>query len=95
MGAVIDFGGKPYPQQIEFFNADTRYIAYGGARGGGKSWAARTKSVLLALYYPGIQILLLRRTYPELRENHILTLRGILRDVAHYVDSEKLVMMHE
>ena len=89
MGAVIDFGGKPYPQQIEFFNADTRYIAYGGARGGGKSWAARTKSVLLALYYPGIQILLLRRTYPELRENHILALRGILRDVAHYVDSEK------
>ena len=50
---VID---KPYPKQIEFFKADSKYIAYGGARGGGKSWAARTKAVLLALNYTGIQI---------------------------------------
>lgn len=46
---IID---KPYPKQIEFFEATNRYIAYGGARGGGKSWSARTKAVLLALNYP-------------------------------------------
>lgn len=46
---VID---KPYPKQIEFFESRSRYTGYGGARGGGKSWAARTKAVLLALYYP-------------------------------------------
>ena len=40
---------RPYPKQIEFFEAHTKYIAYGGARGGGKSWAARIKAVLLAL----------------------------------------------
>ena len=32
---------KPFPKQIEFFNSDKRYTAYGGARGGGKSFAAR------------------------------------------------------
>ena len=35
---------NPYPRQIEFFKSKARYIAYGGARGGGKSWAARMKA---------------------------------------------------
>lgn len=48
-----------------------KYVAYGGARGGGKSWAVRAKAILLALKWPGIKILIVRRTYPELQENHI------------------------
>ena len=79
----------PYPKQIDFFRADTRYIAYGGARGGGKSWAARTKGVLLALYYAGIQILLLRRTLPELRENHVIPLQRMLTGYAPYKSDSK------
>lgn len=47
--------------------------------GGGKSFVARIKAILLALYYPGIQILLLRRTYGELLENHVLPLQKELR----------------
>ena len=35
--------------------------AYGGARGGGKSWALRRKLVTLCLRYPGIRCLLVRR----------------------------------
>lgn len=27
--------GRPNPKQIEFFEANARHIAYGGARGGG------------------------------------------------------------
>ena len=80
---------RPYPKQIEFFKADTKYIAYGGARGGGKSWAARTKAILLALNYTGIQILLLRRTLAELRENHVIPLLKILKDIAVYKDKSK------
>ncbi len=79
----------PYPKQIEFFKAQSRFIAYGGARGGGKSWAARTKAVLLALNYSGIQILLLRRTLAELRENHTIPLLRLLKDVAQYKDKTK------
>jgi len=83
------FLGRPNPRQREFFLAKNRFIAYGGARGGGKSWAVRRKAVLMALRYPGIRMLLLRRTYPELRENHILPLRREAGDLAEWRETEK------
>ena len=79
----------PFPPQEEFFKATNRRIAYGGARGGGKSYAMRSKLVLLALNYSGIQILLLRRTFPELRENHINPLRKLTYGFAKYKESTK------
>ena len=82
-------GIAPYDKQKEFFAAKARRIAYGGARGGGKSWAMRTKFVLLAMRYSGIQILLLRRTFPELRENHIMPLRRDLKGIATFKESTK------
>ena len=33
----------PSPRQQEFFRAEAANIAYGGARGGGKSWAMRRR----------------------------------------------------
>lgn len=80
---------KPYPPQRAFLTAKAKRVGYGGARGGGKSHAARTKAVLLALNYPGIQILLLRRTLKELRENHVLYLSKQLRGAALYKESTK------
>ena len=41
----------PNPRQQAFFRAEAANIAYGGARGGGKSWAMRRKLVLLAMRY--------------------------------------------
>lgn len=70
---------KLYPKQEEFCKSRAKYTCYGGARGGGKSFVARIKAILLALYYPGIQILLLRRTYPELYKNHVLPLQQELK----------------
>ena len=81
--------GRPSERQTEFFLAKARYVAYGGARGGGKSWAVRKKAVLLALRYAGIRLLILRRTFPELRENHILPLKSELMGLALYKESEK------
>lgn len=80
---------QPNERQKEFFLARERFIAYGGARGGGKSWAVRKKAMLLALKYGGIKILILRRTFPELRENHILPLQKELKDVAAYKETDK------
>lgn len=79
----------PSDKQRLFLKADTKHIAFGGARGGGKSWAVRTKAKLLALRYPGIRILIVRRTYPELTNNHIRILRQELLGIARYNDKEK------
>lgn len=81
--------GQPSEKQKEFFLARERFVGYGGARGGGKSWAVRVKSTLMALGYAGIKILILRRTFPELRENHILPLRALLTGIATFKESEK------
>ncbi len=80
---------RPFPAQREFLRATSRYVAYGGSRGGGKSFAVREKAILLALRYPGIRILLLRRTYPEVYENHIKTLVPQTARIAAYRDSDK------
>ena len=67
--------GTPNERQKEFLRCEKKYIAFGGARGGGKSWAVRCKAKLLALRYPGIRLLLVRRTLPEIEANHLTFLR--------------------
>ena len=66
-----------------------RYVAYGGARGGGKSWVVRWKAILLALNFAGIKILITRKTFRELLNNHITPLLVILAGVAKYNKSDK------
>lgn len=69
---------KPQPKQEMFLKARKKYIGFGGARGGGKSFAVRIKSILLALKHGGIRILIVRRTFPELKRNHIEPMRKLL-----------------
>ena len=69
----------PSEKQRLFFAERHKYVAFGGARGGGKSWAVRVKAVLLCEHYPGIKVLIVRKTYPELRANHITPLCELLR----------------
>lgn len=80
---------RPQPRQAEFLKASTRYVGFGGARGGGKSFAVRLKAKILALKYPGIKMLLVRRTYPELLENHIKPFIVETAEYARYRDSDK------
>ena len=79
----------PNPKQIAFFKAKAKHIGYGGARGGGKSWAGRRKAVMLCMHYDGISGLLLRRTMPQLRNNHIIPLRAELYGYARYNQDER------
>ena len=79
----------PNLKQQQFFLSSARHVAYGGARGGGKSWAIRRKFVLLALKYDSLRLLLLRRTLPELRENHVIPLLAELAGWAKYSSEEK------
>lgn len=88
---------KPSEKQMTFLKDRHKYIGFGGARGGGKSWAVRIKAVLLCERYPGIKVMIVRKTYPELQENHILPLCEMLRvgaedpaeRLARYNDSKK------
>jgi len=81
--------GAPSPKQRQFLECRSKYVAFGGARGGGKSWAVRTKAKLLALRWPGIRLLILRRTLPEVESNHLRFLRPELQGVAEYRASER------
>ena len=82
--------GRAQPKQTRFLKDKHRHIAYGGARGGGKSWAVRTKAKLLAFRYPGIKILIVRKTYKELQNNHIEQLTAELAGFAKYNRSDKM-----
>ena len=87
----------PSAKQRLFLEDQHKYVCFGGARGGGKSWSVRVKAVLLCLNYPGITCCIIRKTYPELRANHIKPLRLMLKcdnpteRIARYNDSEKTI----
>lgn len=87
--AVLSIGTPNVKQEL-FLRARTKHIGFGGARGGGKSWAVRAKAKLLALNYPGIKILIVRRTYKELINNHINFLRAELNGIARYNTTDKV-----
>ena len=82
--------GKPQPKQREFFLARRKFVAFGGARGGGKSWGVREKAKRLAIKWAGIKILIIRKTYADLRDNHILPLKADLPpSFAEYKEQDK------
>ncbi len=70
--------GVANEKQKQFFNSKTLYTAYGGAKGGGKSWAVRVLAGYGAFRYEGIRILILRATYNELEQNHILPMQKLI-----------------
>ena len=86
--SVIDLS-QISEKQHRFLKADTKYVGFGGARGGGKSWSVRTKAKILAITYPGIKQLIVRRTMSELRNNHINPLIAELHGIATYNKQEK------
>ena len=89
--------GTPNEKQISFLLAEEKNVGFGGARGGGKSWVVRVKAVLLCLAFAGIKCMIIRKTYPELQENHIIPLCQTLNcyapdkkdRLAAYNDSKK------
>lgn len=70
--------GQLNPKQKLFCQARSRYVGYGGARGGGKTHVSRVKALGGALTYPGIKILFVRREYPELEQTVILPMRKMI-----------------
>lgn len=80
---------RPSPPQLRFLRSQKKYVGYGGARGGGKSWVLRLKACSLGRTYPGIKILLVRKTYKELMNNHVNFLIPMLHGMARYNRTDK------
>lgn len=79
----IDF--KRSRPQLEFFSANADEVLFGGAAGGGKSYAQLIDSFVMAMKYPGIKQLILRRTFPELEKSLIRVHLGMFpRTVYRY-----------
>ena len=78
----------PNERQALFMKSKKKYVIFGGARGGGKSWAVRWKAVLMCQRYKGIRVLIMRRSYPELLANHINPLKTLLHGIAKYNGTE-------
>ena len=84
--------GVANPKQLQFYVSRALYTAYGGAKGGGKTHAVRTKALMGALRYPGLRILIVRRTYNELLQNHIDPLRKLLpHNLAKYSTTDHIM----
>lgn len=91
-GITVWEPGEANPKQKLFYRSRALYTAYGGAKGGGKTHAVRTKAIGGALLNPGIRILIMRCTYPELEENHIRPIVKILPpEVGSYNGSTHLL----
>lgn len=81
-GVIIDLG-EANEKQRQFYLSTALYTAYGGAKGGGKTHAVRTKAIGGALEYPGIKILILRRAYGDLQQ-------GIIEPIVKIVEGNAL-----
>ena len=75
--ALLGFG-VPGDSRVRV-NEPVEEMLYGGQAGGGKSLLARALAITMMTLWPGSEIALFRRTYPELEDSHI---RPILRETA-------------
>lgn len=77
MSSIV-FDYKPTAKQRLFHASKSNEILYGGAAGGGKSYAICWDASMRCLKYPGTSAYLFRRTYPELEQTLIKTMRMIV-----------------
>ena len=81
---------EPSEKQALFLADHHKHVGFGGARGGGKSWAVRNKAIRLCLRFNGIKVLIVRSTYPELINNHVNPLLVDLHGIAKYNKTDKV-----
>lgn len=86
---------RPFPRQKQFHDSPAKYRLFGGAAGPGKTRALLMEAVLQANAFPGVETLLLRRTFPELEQSVLKEFRLVPRQLyARYNEAKRVVTWH-
>ena len=86
-GVRVLYETHPGPQ-TRFMLSDAEEVLYGGAAGGGKSYALRAYGVSYCMSNPGARGVLFRRTYPQLEETHLIEIqKEVPSSVAHFASA--------
>lgn len=78
----------PTPAGVELHEAKTPNALFGGAAGGSKSHSLRWDLYAWCLKIPNYQALILRRTYPELEETHLLAMEREAEELSSIMPCE-------
>lgn len=90
----ISLDYQPTERQRAFHQSPAKYRLYGGAAGGGKSEAILMEAFAQALQYPGLDVLLLRKTFPELEKSLIQRMRTkIPKELYEYNEGKKIATL--
>ena len=74
----LELDYRPTEKQRQFHASEADEVLYGGAAGGGKSYAICWDAFMRCMKYPGTHAYLFRRTYPEVEMTLVRTMRGIV-----------------
>lgn len=80
------------PKQMDFMMHPARFRLFGGAKGGGKSYAMRMECVRQCLAAPMVRGLALRRTTKEIEENMVTPMLGEIPGHLYDYNATKNVM---
>src|SRR5699024_8079790 len=69
---------EPTARQRAFHASKAFEVLYGGAAGGGKSYACVWDALLRCLRHPGTEAFLFRRTYQELEKNLVAIAQRVI-----------------
>lgn len=85
----IELTYQPTEKQRAFHASCADEALYGGAAGGGKSYAICWDAFMRCMKYPGTHAYLFRRTYPELEMTLVRTMQGIVpKQMGKYTASQ-------